>query len=651
METSKPVRFGKYLLLDRIARGGMAELFRAKITGDQGFQKLIAIKKIYDHLSSDEVLISCFIDEAKLAAFLQHKNIVQIYDFGSFEDSYFIAMEYLFGKDLKEVIAQSLKKQKPLSLENLLYIMANVCEGLDYAHNLKDFEGKPFKIIHRDINPHNIFITYDGQAKIIDFGIAHATSQSSLTQWGVIKGKVAYMSPEQANGGELDHRSDIFSTGIVLREMITGERMFQGDTMSVLALAKEGRCPPLSEQLKAKYPQELHSIMNRALAPKAEERYQSCAEMLSDLEKCAVNLKLHPSSRQMADTMASLFGQEIEEEERQMRVVAQIDIDGAHRQLPTGDLASRGRPGQQTVALNTGEGTGPKAALAQPRRKILIFGGLLVCLVTIALAFSFLHKPRPFKPGSYNSSLADRVGVEKTEEKVKSPVSVEPSSGTGLRAEKKETASPSAGPARVGQGREDDRDGPEAELIKEAEKAVAGKQFAKAISLYSQLLAANPAKTESLTPSYVAALLGRAAELPEGEQGKQEILLKKVVSLDPDNLEGNFQLALIFGNREQYSQAVATYQKLIRLDPDFIMAFFNLGYIYARTAEYDKAELMYEKVVESEPDFLDEALFNLAVIQNKLGKVQLSVKNLERAIAINPDNESARKFLKKIKGV
>jgi tetratricopeptide (TPR) repeat protein len=217
--------------------------------------------------------------------------------------------------------------------------------------------------------------------------------------------------------------------------------------------------------------------------------------------------------------------------------------------------------------------------------------------------------------------------------------------------EKKETASPSAGPARVGQGREDDRDGPEAELIKEAEKAVAGKQFAKAISLYSQLLATNPAKTESLTPSYVAALLGRAAELPEGEQGKQEILLKKVVSLDPDNLEGNFQLALIFGNREQYSQAVATYQKLIRLDPDFIMAFFNLGYIYARTAEYDKAELMYEKVVESEPDFLDEALFNLAVIQNKLGKVQLSVKNLERAIAINPDNESARKFLKKIKGV
>lgn len=651
MDTSKPVRFGKYLLLDRIARGGMAELFRAKITGDQGFQKLIAIKKIYDHLSADDLLISSFIDEAKLAAFLQHKNIIQIYDFGSFENSYFIAMEYLFGKDLKAVIAQSIKQQKPLSLENLVYIMSHVCEGLDYAHNLKDFEGRPFKIIHRDINPQNIFITYDGQVKIIDFGIAHATSQSSLTQWGVIKGKVAYMSPEQAKGEELDHRSDIYSTGMLFRELITGERMYQGDTMGVLDLAKEGLCPPLPEQLKAKYPQDLQNIMNKALARNKEQRYHSCAEMLSDLEKCAVRLKLHPSSRQLADTMGSLFAQERESEERQMREVAQIDIDGTYRELPTGGLSRRGGADQETVALNPQELSGSKADPKPSRRKRYLFGGLLVCLVSIALVALFLQKaPTPKPTGDSGSSLPNRSGVEKSASKVNQPVSVAPAAGSGIKLNNKEIEPSAVEPTPVSRGREDNRAVREAELTRAAEQALAAHQFEKAISLYGQLMSGNPAN-KKLTSAYAAALLGRAAELPKNEQSKHEKLLKEAISLDPDSLEANFQLALFFGNREQYSDAIASYQKVIRLDPDFVMAFFNLGYIYAKKAEYDQAELMYKKVIELKPDFLDEALFNLAVIEKKLGKIQSSINNLERAITINPNNEAARKFLKKIKGV
>ena len=200
MTTFQPVQFGKYILLDRIATGGMAELYRAKITGSEGFEKVIAIKKILPHLTREESLISSFIDEAKLAAFLQHPNIVQIYDFGEMEDSYFLAMEYLFGKDLKFIIEKSKEMQNPIELEDALLITTQICNGLFYAHNLKDFHGKPLNIIHRDIGPQNIFITFDGQVKIIDFGIAKAANQSTITQSDLIKGKVAYMSPETGPG-------------------------------------------------------------------------------------------------------------------------------------------------------------------------------------------------------------------------------------------------------------------------------------------------------------------------------------------------------------------------------------------------------------------------------------------------------------------
>ncbi|TFG56804.1 MAG: serine/threonine protein kinase, partial [Deltaproteobacteria bacterium] len=184
-------RFGKYLLLEKLATGGMAQLYRAKIIGVEGFEKFIAIKQILPHLAHEEELITSFIDEAKLAALLNHQNIVQIYDFGSMENSYFITMEFLFGKDLRAVNAKAREMGNPVTLENALYLIAKVCAGLDYAHKLKDFQGKSLNIIQRDISPQNVFLTYEGDVKIVDFGIAKAASQSTITQVGMIKGKVA----------------------------------------------------------------------------------------------------------------------------------------------------------------------------------------------------------------------------------------------------------------------------------------------------------------------------------------------------------------------------------------------------------------------------------------------------------------------------
>jgi len=242
MTPFQPRQYGKFLLLEKIASGGMAELYRAKILGDRGFEKIVAVKKILPYLASDDVLVTSFIDEAKLAALLQHQNIVQIYDFGTMANSYFIAMELLAGKDLRLTTNKSKQKNMPMDLETALYITAQICEGLEYAHTLRDFQGKQLRIIHRDISPPNILITYSGQVKIIDFGIAKARNQSKDTQVGIIKGKVAYMSPEQADGKVIDHRSDIFATGILLYEMLARRRMYTGEnTLQVLSLVREAR--------------------------------------------------------------------------------------------------------------------------------------------------------------------------------------------------------------------------------------------------------------------------------------------------------------------------------------------------------------------------------------------------------------------------
>ena len=317
MNSTPPLQYGKYWLTDRIAVGGMAELYRGKISGEEGFEKAVAVKKILPHLSAEEEAVSYFIDEARLAALLQHPNIVQIYDFGRLEDTYFIAMEYLFGKDLKTVIHNAGQRNMPLSLENALHIAVGVCSGLDYAHTMKDLQGNLLNIIHRDVSPQNIFLTYDGQVKIIDFGIAKAASRITNTRSGVIKGKVAYMSPEQAEGQEVDHRSDIFSVGILLYEMVTGQFMYEGDAMDILSQAREARFTR-AERIVRDLPECLVVVLDMALSKHPDDRYNSCRDMLSDLEDCIYHLNFRPNGQKLSHFIKGLFDNELKSEEASM---------------------------------------------------------------------------------------------------------------------------------------------------------------------------------------------------------------------------------------------------------------------------------------------------------------------------------------------
>lgn len=362
MPAFESVRFGKYLLLDKLAMGGMAEVFRAKLIGEKGFEKPVVLKRMLPHLLDQEEMVGSFIDEARLASFLKHKNIIDIYDFGEESGTFFIAMEYLFGKDLQQVIKRSDETDHPLDIEIALYIVLRVCEGLAYAHKLKNFEGNQLNIIHRDVSPHNIFVTYEGQVKLLDFGIAKAASKSSKTQTGIIKGKAAYMSPEQAEGDIIDHRSDIFALGIILYELVTHKKMFEGDTFRVLSKVVQAEYEP-PENIIDSLPDKLYDIIHKSLKKSPEDRYQSCEEMGGDLESCMIACNYHPGSKKLSGYMQALFEGQFDAEERQMAEAMTREVDSGsqtngHTPAIQQDAARGGiealssdAPYQQTIAI------------------------------------------------------------------------------------------------------------------------------------------------------------------------------------------------------------------------------------------------------------------------------------------------------------
>ncbi len=293
-------KFGQYTLLERIAVGGMAEVWKARMRGVEGFQKTVAIKKILPYMTDNAEFVGMFIDEAKLAAQLSHHNIIHIYDLGKIGSDFYIAMEYVDGKDLRSLLNAARQRGTPLPLGLALLIGVRLASALDYAHRKRDFEGREMGLVHRDVSPQNVLISYDGDVKLCDFGIAKAVSKAGQTQMGALKGKLQYMSPEQARGSLVDARSDIFSLGTVLFEMLTGQRLFDGDSeMSVLEAVRQVkvRSPRL---VAPAIPQEVDEIVMHALAGRPADRIQTAGELEQRLEGLLFALKPSPSHSDLA---------------------------------------------------------------------------------------------------------------------------------------------------------------------------------------------------------------------------------------------------------------------------------------------------------------------------------------------------------------
>jgi serine/threonine protein kinase len=298
-----------YEILAKLAMGGMAEIFLARGASDAGVERYVVLKRVLRQRASDVHFVQMFLDEARLAAQLQHPNIAQVYDIGKLGDSYFFTMEYVHGETVRNLLARSHGLRQQIPISSVLSIMAGASAGLQHAHERKGFDGRHLGIVHRDVSPSNLMVSYEGTVKVVDFGVAKAAHRSTETQSGTVKGKISYMSPEQCKGAEIDRRSDLFSLGIVMWEVLTTEKLFRrsSDFETMQAIVNE--VVPRPSQLRPDVPPEVDHIVGRLLAKDPAQRYQTADELHEAIENVAVRTGSALSTASLGRYMRELFGQ------------------------------------------------------------------------------------------------------------------------------------------------------------------------------------------------------------------------------------------------------------------------------------------------------------------------------------------------------
>ncbi len=307
MSQSQETPFGQYQLIEKIAQGGMAEIFRGKALDVSGLERDIVIKRILPHIAASPEFVDMLVDEAKIAVMLSHGNIAQVYDLGKVADDYFIVMEYVDGKTLSQIMKRLRNLAKHMPVPYACSITLEIANALDYMHRKTDEDGNPLHIVHRDISPQNAILSAAGTVKIIDFGIAKAKTKVSTTDSGVLKGKFAYMSPEHAEGMRLDHRTDIFSLGVILYEMLTGLRLFKGkNNLETVRRVKKTKVPAPSG-IRSSIPKTLDKIVFKALQRDRDKRYQSAHDLSQDLTKLLVQHYPDFSPRELVRYLQELF--------------------------------------------------------------------------------------------------------------------------------------------------------------------------------------------------------------------------------------------------------------------------------------------------------------------------------------------------------
>ncbi len=330
------VPFGKYELLRKIASGGMGQVFLARERG--AVERLVVLKLILPHLAEDEEFLTMFLEEARLVARLQHPNLVTILDLLEVEGRHCLAMEYVQGDDVRRLDKQARLKGRLLPPGLALRIISEAASGLDYAHKARDAQGQPLRLVHRDVSPQNILVGFDGAVKIIDFGVAKAAGSGHHTATGVLKGKYPYMSPEQASGQSIDARSDQFALGVVMWEMLTGRRLFKGETdMMTLRLVKDCQVPPPS-QLNPKLPPGLDEVVLRALAPTPDKRYPDCGALRLALEDYIIQLRLAASTAHLSAYLRELYAERIAAESDPSKLdqlADDVDLDSKDKSNPS----------------------------------------------------------------------------------------------------------------------------------------------------------------------------------------------------------------------------------------------------------------------------------------------------------------------------
>jgi hypothetical protein len=314
-QPSAPQKFGRYQLLGKLGRGGMAELFVARLGGRGGFTKVIAIKRMLPHLSDDPDFVKMFLDEGRIAARLTHPNICQVHELGEVDGQLFLAMEYLEGLTWEDLVPL-IPRGKGYELRLVAGVLGQACDGLHYAHTLRDAEQKPTPVVHRDVSPQNLFVTTDGVCKVLDFGVSKILTENSRTRTGMLKGKLPYMAPEQIRGERLDARADVFATGVLLWEGLTGEPLFLRDNdYQIWRAITEGPVPPVTSKVPD-LPREIDAVITRALERDPEQRYASIRLLAQDLRYVASLAGGALDAATIGEALQALAGEQLAERAR-----------------------------------------------------------------------------------------------------------------------------------------------------------------------------------------------------------------------------------------------------------------------------------------------------------------------------------------------
>jgi serine/threonine protein kinase len=378
-----PVVFGRYTLLHRIARGGMAELFLARSEGVAGIARLLVIKVVSGHFSEDPSFTTMFEDEVRIASTLSHPNIGQVIDVGQVGGAYFLAMEHIHGKDLRAILKRCLKRRHTVPPGVAVQIGSKVCSALQHAHEARGIDGKPLGIIHRDVSPSNVMVSFDGQVKLIDFGIAKAENRLTLTMPGTIKGKLRYLSPEQVLAQGIDARSDLFTLGISLWEATVGEHLFGGEQeVQIYEAIAKGRVRSPSA-VSPGYPAGLEQILLKALATSPEARYASAREMQLALEQYAAEAGIPLSDIELSRFMHQVFSEEVQAWQQAQQgggglceyLKQTIPDDGSRPALLPDEGSDRSDSARTDVGMNA-PGPSPSAEVDPPPRKTILYGEL-----------------------------------------------------------------------------------------------------------------------------------------------------------------------------------------------------------------------------------------------------------------------------------
>ncbi len=644
-----PVEFGKYLLIEQVGVGRMAQLWRARAVGVKGLEKFIAVKRLLPHLSTEKAITNLFLEEAKKIIQLKHPNIVRSYDFGSVEGTPYLAAEFIEGKDLRRVMDTVKSKGQALSLEDSLYVISEVCKALQYAHSVNETEDSDKKIVHAGIRPQNVLITYDGVIKISDFCISRAFYDGIEHRENALEQTAPYVSPELVQGKPLGPRSDIFCLGVLLYELLTGSPWFDGNGAKIIALLKDDSFEP-SENVPEDLPPALQGILKRCLGRERELRYPSVGQMLSEIEKVREEMNVHSDTASFGQYMNSLFAEEMAADKASFE---RMDWADATVKFVSEQVEEGTDKAQEQAKTGT---------IWKYKKAIIAGVGLVLLILAALLIFLPGEKKEPEEKTTPEPTVAkteEGIPEEPREQRdikqVPESAQAEVSSTQKEIPPETETEKPSEEisnqrPEEIEPSQEPGIDEATQNMINKGLQALSDGKYGDAITIFEALLKQDQTLREKISLPYAEALEGRGLELEEKNPKIAEKLFLKALELNPDSVEANYHLGLLYVDRKKYDKAIEHYKNVTRVDPQYADAYFNMGYIYAVTKQYRKAEEVYKQVVTLAPPYLDEALFNLAMVQKRMGKRDSCIENLKRAIIVNPENKLAKKYLKKLTG-